>query len=167
MNDPRRLATVVVPEDEAASYWQPLPSCGYVTVSLTPDNMPFDTFSAGTQVLPPGRHVRQHAHTRNHELIFIYEGRGTCTIEGVTREIGPGTTVLFSRHDQHTIENTGDADMKLFWVFFPPALEDWFAAIGKPRQPGDPAPEPFPRPDDGAEIMARMRFVPPPAPPKG
>ncbi len=48
-----------------------------------------------------------------------------------------------------------------YWVFMPPGLEDWFAAIGRPRSAGESMPESFQRPDDVAEVMARMRFVPP------
>lgn len=164
MSTPENLGAVVVGPEQALSYWQPLPSCGYVTVSITPENAPFDDFSAGTQVLPPGRHVRQHAHARNHELVFVCAGRGTVTIDDVTHPLEPGSTVLFGRHAQHRIDNTGESDMRLFWVFFPPGLEEWFAAIGRPRRPGEPAPEPFARPENVGEIMVRMRFVPPPAP---
>jgi len=78
--------SVVVGPDDGASLWQPLPSRGYVTVKLEPDTMPYDTFSSGIQVLPPGCSVREHGHKQNHELIFVYEGRGTCTIDGVTHE---------------------------------------------------------------------------------
>lgn len=151
----------VIQPDEATSYWQPLPSSGYVTVSLSPANTPYDSFSAGTQVLPPGRHVREHGHRQNHELVFIYEGEGRCEIEGVVHPLRAGTTVLFGRYARHIIENTGSVDMKLHWVFFPPGLEDWFAAIGRRRRPGEPMPEPFQRPDDVAAIQEQMRFVPP------
>lgn len=84
-----------------------------------------------------------------------------CTIEDDTYPLEPGTTVLFGRNARHLIENTGEVDMRLFWVFMPPGLEDWFHAIGRPRRPGEPMPGPFPRPDDVAEVQARMRFVPP------
>ena len=57
--------------------------------------------------------------------------------------------------------NTGSSDMKMFWVFFPPGLEDWFNAIGRQRIPGDPMPEPFARPDNVQDVMDRMRFLPP------
>jgi mannose-6-phosphate isomerase-like protein (cupin superfamily) len=150
---------VVVGPDEGESLWQPLPSRGYVTVNLTPATMPYDTFSSGIQVLPPGCHVRDHGHARNHELIFVYEGRGVCTIEDRTYDAVPGTTILFGRHAVHRLENTGDVDMRLFWVFFPPGLEYWFRAIGRPRTPGEPMPAPFARPEDVREIQARMNFI--------
>ena len=161
MNKAFSPPAVVIGPDEGESLWQPKPSRGYVTVKLTPRNMPYDTFSSGIQVLPPGCQVREHGHQQNHELIFIYEGRGTATIDERTYDLEPGSTVLFTRHAQHLVENTGDVDMKLFWVFFPPGLEDWFQAIGRPRSPGDPMPEAFERPEDVAAIMQRMRFTPP------
>lgn len=65
-----RWAAVIGPE-EGRSYWQPLPSRGHVTVKLAPEDMPYDGFSTGIQVLPPGCQVREHGHARNHELIFV------------------------------------------------------------------------------------------------
>ena len=59
-----------------------------------------------------------------------------------------------------SVFNDGPGQMKIFWVFAPPGLEDWFAAIGRPRKPGEPAPAPFNRPDDVAEVQKRVKFVP-------
>lgn len=153
-------AVISGPED-GQSLWQPLPSRGYVTVKFTPGNTPYDDFSAGIQVLPAGCHIREHGHRQNHELVFVYEGTGTVTIEGETTPLSPGSAVLFGRMARHRIDNTGTTDMKLFWVFAPPGLEDWFNAIGQVRKPGDPMPEPFGRPDNVAEVQERMKFVPP------
>lgn len=154
-------SSVVIGPDEGQSLWQPLPSRGYVTVNLTPDNMPYDTFSSGIQVLPPGCEVREHGHRQNHELVFIYEGAGIVEIDGEVHRAVAGTTVLFARNCVHRIQNTGSSDMKMFWVFSPPGLEDWFRAIGRPRQSSEPMPDAFPRPENVQEIMERMRFVPP------
>lgn len=153
--------SVIVGPDEGRSLWQPMPSRGYVNVNLTPDNMPYDTFSSGIQVMPPGGMVREHGHRQNHELVFVYEGTGEVDIDGEVTEFGPGTTILFARNCTHWIKNTGDTDMKMFWVFFPPGLEDWFYAIGRDRKPGEDMPEPFDRPDNVEEVMAKMRFLPP------
>lgn len=155
-----RFSAVIAP-DEGRSYWQPEPSRGYVTVSLDPAVTPYDGFSAGTQVLPPGCSVREHGHQANHELLFIAEGTGVCTIEDETHAIGPGHTVLFGRYARHLLTNTGQTDMRIYWVFMPPGLEHWFAAIGRARMPGEPMPEVFSRPDDVADIQAAMRFLPP------
>ena len=155
-----RFSAVIAPED-GRSYWQPEPSRGYVTVTLDPTTTPYDGFSAGLQVLPPGCSVREHGHQANHELLFIAEGTGTCTIEDDSYDIGPGHTVLFGRYARHLLVNTGDTDMRIYWVFMPPGLEHWFHAIGKPRVMGEPMPEAFARPDDVADVQAALRFVPP------
>jgi len=151
----------VIGPEEGESLWQPLPSRGYVTVNLCPDNCPYDGFTSGIQVMPPGGYIREHGHRRNHELVFIYEGTGQVEIEGELSEIGPGSTVLFGRYARHTIKNTGDTDMRMFWVFMPPGLEHWFRGIGKPRKAGEPMPDAFPRPEGVEELMAQQRFVPP------
>ena len=46
-------ALVLGPE-EGESFWQPLPSTGYVINKFNPYNSPYDTFSTGLQVLEPG-----------------------------------------------------------------------------------------------------------------
>ena len=48
--------------------------------------------------------------------------------------------------------------MTFLWVFAPGGLDDFFAEIGRPRTPGQPAPEPFARPANVAEIEARTVF---------
>lgn len=160
-DDVKKPWWAVIGPDEGESIWQPEPSRGYVDVNLTPENTPYDGFSSGIQVLPPGCHVREHGHQKNHELIFIYEGTGRCEIEDATYDLEPGTAVLFGRHARHLVENTGQTDMKLFWVFFPPALEYWFRSIGRPRTPGEPMPDAFSRPDNVGDVMEYMKFVPP------
>ena len=159
-SSPTPRAIVSGPED-GQSLWQPLPSRGYVTVKFTPGNTPYEDFSAGIQVLPPGCHVREHGHRQNHELVFVHEGTGTVTIEGETTALEPGSAVLFCRGVRHRIDNTGSADLKLFWVYAPPGLEDWFEAIGRPRRAGEPMPAAFERPTDVADVQARLKFVPP------
>jgi hypothetical protein len=40
----------------------------------------------------------------------------------------------------------------MLWMVTPPGLEKFFEAIGRPRQPGTPAPAPFERPQDVVAI---------------
>ena len=151
----------VIGPDGGDSWWQPMPTSGYVTMKLTPETMPYDGFTSGVQVLPPGCHVRDHGHLQNHELIFIYAGSGEVEIEGNTYPVSKGCTVLFGRNARHLITNTGDVDIEMFWVFMPPGLEHWFRAIGQKREPGDSMPESFQRPDGVEDVMRQMRFMPP------
>lgn len=153
--------SLVIQPDDGESWWQPMPSRGYVTTYITPEQNPYHDFSSGVQVLPPGCEVREHGHTINHELIFIHKGTGRVIINGEASNVGPGATVMFADHDTHIIQNTGDEDMHMFWVFMPPRLEEWFRAIGQRRTPGDAMPEPFPRPGNTEEAMEFQRFVTP------
>ena len=147
----------VMGPQEGEVLWQPEPSRGHVTLKFEPSNMPYDGFSSGIQVLPPGCMVREHGHKQNHELIYVFEGTGVCEIETDVYDVVPGTTILFGRYARHLLENTGDVDMKLFWVFFPPGLETWFRAIGKPGTAEETMPDPFSRPDNVQEVMEAMR----------
>lgn len=92
--------SVLGPED-GEHLWQPEPARGYVSLKLTPETMPYDGFSSGTQVLPPGGSVRAHGHRQNHELIHITEGTGRCEIETETYNFEPGSTILFGRYAKH------------------------------------------------------------------
>jgi mannose-6-phosphate isomerase-like protein (cupin superfamily) len=157
---PQKGAHLVSGPGEGTSYWQPLPSTGYATVKLHPGNAPINFLSAGIQVLEPGTHVRNHAHQRNDELLFVYEGTGRGIVDGKTYPLSPGALIAVGRYVEHVVHNDGPGQMKIFWVFAPPGLEDWFAAIGKPRKPGEPMPAPFARHEDVADVQKRMKFVP-------
>jgi mannose-6-phosphate isomerase-like protein (cupin superfamily) len=153
--------SLVVEPGEAKAYWQPLPSRGYVEVALSPHNTVYDDFCAGIQVLPPGCSVKEHGHARNHEVLFIYEGTGTCVIDEVEHKLSPGAVVLFSRDSVHRLHNTGSEDLKLFWVFMPPGLESWFETIGREKRDGDEMPPPFERPTDVQTVQDSLHFMKP------
>ena len=44
----------------------------------------------------------------------------------------------------------------MLWVITPPGLEHFFAAIGRPREAGAPAPAPFARPADVVAIECAL-----------
>jgi hypothetical protein len=44
------------------------------------------------------------------------------------------------------------------WTYLPPGLDDFFAAIGRPRQSGELAPKPPARPADVHAIEARTGY---------
>lgn len=156
---PQKGVHLVSGPEEGTSFWQPLPSTGYATVKLHPGNSPINFLSAGIQVLEPGTHVRNHAHQRNDELLFVYEGTGRGIVDGKTYPLSPGSLIAVGRYVEHVVHNDGPGQMKIFWVFASPGLEDWFAAIGRARKPGEPQPAPFPRPDNVAEVHQRLKFV--------
>ncbi len=156
-----RGRAVVLAPNEGDGWWQPLPSTGYIINKLTPYNTPYDDFSAGIQVLEPGRHIRRHAHERSHEILFCYAGEGWAEVAEQRYEVRPETIILVGRGLWHTVHNAGPGQMRLLWVMMPAGLEDWFRAIGRPRKAGEVLPEPFERPADISEIQRQQRFLPP------
>jgi len=150
---------VVLGPDDGESFWQPLPSVGYIVNKLTPYNTPYDSFSMGLQVLEPGAHIRRHAHERQHEVLFCYQGTGVAEVGTERHDVAPETMILVGRGVQHKVTNTGAGQMRLLWMIAPAGLEDWFRAIGRKRQVGEALPVPFERPTDIAEIQAQQRFV--------
>ena len=143
---------VVLRPGRGRSFWQPLPSVGYIVNKLTPYNTPYDNFSMGFQVLEPGAHVRRHGHERQHEVLFCYEGEGLAEVGEQRYALQPETMILIGRGVQHKVKNTGTAQLRMLWLISPAGLEDWFRAIGRPRKLGEATPGPFERPGDIAEI---------------
>jgi len=152
-------ATVVQPED-GTSFWQPVPANGYVMTKITPQIWD-GPFSLGVQVVAPGSHIRLHAHDRHREVIFVWQGEGTALIDGERHPMRPGAVIVLPFDVEHSFLNDSpDAELKLLWIMAPHGLEDFFAAIGRPRRPGEPTPAPFPRPADVLAIEARTVFRP-------
>ncbi len=150
---------LVVQPGEAPSYWQPVPANGHVSVLLAPDLVQMaQPFGLGTQTMPPGCHVREHLHDRNDEVIVVLSGSGEAVLDTGTHPMVPGTTLFLGRNRRHKLCNTGTEDMTLLWLIMPGGLEDFFAAIGRKRTAGEPAPEPFARPADVQAIERRTVF---------
>lgn len=152
---------IVVQPDEGKSYWQPVPANGYSEVKLSRRNLPADDkFSMGVQVIAPHSYIREHQHDAFNEVLFFFEGEGRVEVDGVSHPVRPGTTVYAGHWVKHKIINESDKDLKMAWTLMPGGLENFFAGIGRARTPGEPAPSPFPRPDNVEEIEAATVFAP-------
>jgi quercetin dioxygenase-like cupin family protein len=155
---PRGDLLVVQPGD-GASYWQPVPANGHIEVLLAPDIVRMaQPFGMGTQTVAPGCHVREHLHDKNEEVIVVLSGSGEAELETGTHPMVPGTTLFLGRNRRHLFRNTGTQDLTFLWMIVPNGLEDFFAAIGRKRVAGEPAPEPFARPADVQAIEQRTVF---------
>jgi mannose-6-phosphate isomerase-like protein (cupin superfamily) len=159
MNSNANGSAVVLGPEEGESLWQPLPSRGYVTNKLNPYTSPYDQFSTGIQVLEPGAHIRRHGHERSPQILFCYRGIGYAEIQDKKHDVREETIMLIGRGLLHMVVNTGSEQMRLLWFISPPGLEDWFRAIGRPRQPGDALPDAFDRPTNVKEIQQQQRFI--------
>lgn len=148
---------LVLAAGEGRSFWQPVPANGYAEIKLCPENWG-GSFSMGVQVVAPSSYIRIHAHDRHDEAIFVWQGHGRAVIDGVEHPIGPGSTIGLPRNVVHGFINDSDKELSLVWVMAPHGLAEFFAAIGRSRRTGEPAPAPFPRPMDVAAIEAATVF---------
>lgn len=153
---------LVVGPDQGESYWQPVPANGYAEVRVSHRVDPRITGLAhGIQVVAPGGHIREHVHPAQDELLFFFGGEGEALIDGERRPIRAGTSLFIGRGHRHRFDNTGAGELAFAWVMVPGGkngLDDFFARIGRPREPGEPAPEPFARPADVARIEGETVF---------
>ncbi len=157
MND--KGPAIVVQPDAGPSYWQPVPANGHAEVKIDGATLGDNRFSTGVQDIAPHSHIRAHSHEINEEILFFFEGQGRVEVDGESHDVKPGTTVFAGRRVEHKIINESDAPLKMMWVLMPGGLEDFFAAIGRPRTAGETSPAPFPRPDNVAEIERATVFV--------
>ena len=149
---------VVMQPGEGPSYWQPVPANGHSDPKLIPANTSFEGFSMGYQTVAAASRIRAHSHTDQVELQICFSGRGHVLVDGERHELVPGTACFLGPDVQHEIFNDGEEPLVQLWVIGPAGLEDFFAAIGRPRQAGEPTPEPFERPRDARAIQRDMGF---------
>jgi quercetin dioxygenase-like cupin family protein len=161
---PARL--VIRQPEDGPSFWQPVPANGFVHCILDSATTGAETpFAMGTQTVDPGCHVREHLHDANEEVIFVLAGEGEARIEGSPHAMQPGSCFFFPRNRSHSFHNTGSGPLTYMWFIMPGGLETFFARIGRPRAEGQPAPAPFPRPENVLQIEAETVFGS--LPPKG
>lgn len=150
---------IVLGPDDGESYWQPVPANGFVRNLLnTAKTGGAARFSMGTQTVAPGCSIREHTHDDHEEIIFVYEGRGIARIEGVEHPLAPGACAYIGQGLKHHFLNPNGEPLSFTFLLMPGGLDDFFARIGRPKRPGEPAPEPFPRPENIAQIELETVF---------
>ena len=154
--DQVRGHAVVIQPGQAPSYWQPVPANGHADPTLFPTHTGFEGLAMGYQSVAPGGRVREHSHGGQIELQVCFRGRGRVVVDGTSHALEPGTACFLGYDVKHEIINEGDDELVMLWVVSPPGLEKFFAAIGRARRPGDPAPAPFARPTDVVAIERAM-----------
>jgi quercetin dioxygenase-like cupin family protein len=140
-----RGRAVVVQPDEGPSYWQPTPANGHADPKLYAANTDFDGLSMGYQSVAPGGRVHTHAHDNNVELLICFSGSGRIMVDGEPHEFVPGTACFLGYGVTHEIINQGEDALVVMWIIMPGGLESFFSEVGRPRERGDTAPEPFER----------------------
>jgi mannose-6-phosphate isomerase-like protein (cupin superfamily) len=106
------------PDDQADhrgdAEWKTLISAG-VTQS--------EALTVGIARLPANGALRPHRH-QQHEAYLVLEGTGVVTIDGSSRPVCPGATVFIPGNAVHSIESTGETDLRVAYVFAADSFED-------------------------------------------
>ncbi len=150
----------VVGSAEGESFWQPVPANGFVRNLLNDRAVNSITkFSLSSQSVAPGCFIREHTHSANEEIVYVASGTGTIKLDGKDEvPVAAGSAVFLGFNRKHQWNNTGTEPLVLILFFCPGGLDDFHKEIGRPKKAGEPAPAPFPRPDNIAEIEARTVF---------
>jgi len=153
-----RGRAVVMQPGDGPSFWQPVPANGHGDPKLFPANTGYDAMSMGFQTVGVGGRIREHSHGDQIELQVCFRGRGHVNVDGARHDLAPGTACFLGYDVKHEIVNDGDGELVMMWVIAPAGLEDFFRAIGRAREAGEAAPEPFERPTDVVAIERAMGF---------
>ena len=93
------------------------------TLLVTEEDMGAKGFIVGCHMMDPGGGAPEHAHEKESEAMFFYEGTGVATIDGKEYEITPESVMLAPPQVMHSIRNTGDGPLKFVFVYCPPLQE--------------------------------------------
>ena len=103
-----------------------------VEILVEPGTTGTRAFTMGAQNLPPGGQVPPHHHPYE-EILFVYQGRARITVDGVPHEVGPETAVFVPSDVYHSIENVGDAELRLTFTLSPSGYEHVFRELARAR----------------------------------
>ena len=84
-----------------------------------------DVAYAGKLSLKGGAEVKAHQHDSSVEIVVITSGRGTFMLDGGTRELVAGDTVVVPKGTQHAFF-AGPAAVKAVQFYVPPGPEERF-----------------------------------------
>jgi len=116
--DQSAVAWEAWPADQVAergqAEWKTLIS-GSVTAS--------EGLTMGVARLPPGGCLRPHRH-QQHEAYLILEGAAVVTIDGIARTVRPGVAVFIPGDAVHSVEATGDTELRVAYVLAADSFED-------------------------------------------
>ncbi|MBS0421049.1 MAG: cupin domain-containing protein [Proteobacteria bacterium] len=154
-----RPEVLVLGPGDGASYWQPVPANGHVSVRVSPELVSMQRpFAVGTQTVGAGCYVREHVHPEHDEAIHVLHGTGKAVIDGQEHAMRPGVTFFLGRGHRHSFHCDATQEMTFLWMMVPNGLEGFFARVGRPKMAGEAVPAPFPRPEDVAAIERQTVF---------
>jgi quercetin dioxygenase-like cupin family protein len=77
----------------------------------------------GVARLPPGGSLLPHRHEQP-KAYFVLDGTGVVTISGAARTLREGVAVFIPGNALHSVEGTGESDLRFAYVLAADAFED-------------------------------------------
>lgn len=68
------------------------------------------------RALHPGATIGAHTNDKD-EIYYVLSGKGELTLQGKTREVGPGDAILTRNGDSHALKQLGTEDLVIFIVY--------------------------------------------------
>jgi quercetin dioxygenase-like cupin family protein len=82
-----------------------------------------DSLTLGVARLSPGETLRAHRH-KQAEAYLVLDGAGIVTIDGSAHAVGPGAGVFIAGNAVHSVESTGQTELRVAYVLAADAFED-------------------------------------------
>lgn len=93
----------------------------------------------GLATAPPGSGAPLHVHEAEDEVFIIVEGRYRITIDGTTRDAGPGAVVYLPRGSVHAFQVLGPETGRHWVMVTPSGFERFYASAAEVfAAPGPP-----------------------------
>ena len=80
--------------------------------------------SLAEATLEPGQATERHHHARSEEIYVVTKGSGSMEIEGETRRVARGDSILIPAGSWHTLENNGTSELVFLCICSPPYSHD-------------------------------------------
>jgi len=122
---------IVKNPDEGETYWVRENTPITFKVSKSADGI--DSISICTEEMMPGSAIPIHKHLYNDEIFFFHKGSGSFILDEKEFPVSEGSTAFVPKGVWHGLKNTGNELMILAFSFSPAGFEDFFKAIGTPK----------------------------------
>ncbi len=85
-----------------------------------------DGFMMGYVIIYPGGKVPLHEH-ENEEVYTVLKGKGKMTVGEETKVLAAKSSVYIAPNLPHSLENTGEDDLEMMFVYAPATIVDHWA----------------------------------------
>ena len=75
--------------------------------------------SLAEEIMPPGKAVKPHYHKTHEEVYYIISGSGRMRVADEWKEVQAGDAIYIPVNCVHSLENTGQDDIRLILVVGP------------------------------------------------